>query len=293
MLPVYRKITYSELYSFSSALECPPEFATPWHHHPEYELILITGSGGTRFMGDSIQKFGECELVLIGPDLPHCWKEEPDVNNPNAKAYVIHFSTNFLGQDFFNIPESRQLKQLLELAKLGLRFPEKTEQLAVWKILQLFETADFDRVLHLLGLLNILAKSDRFDPVSSPGFTNSITGNQSDRINKVFEYALAHFKNPVDLGTVARIANMSKTAFCRFFRKSTGKTYFDFLKEIRLGHACKLLQETDMTVQQISFECGYESLSNFNRQFREFLKINPLRYRQRILRQNGSETEAI
>src|SRR5690606_32345425 len=157
MLPVYRKITYSQLFSFSAVLENPPEFDTAWHHHPEYELILITGSSGTRFMGDRIQSFGKTELVLIGPDVPHCWKEDSEVKNPLAKAYVIHFSANFLGEVFFNIPESRQLKQLLEVARLGVKFSEKTEQLAVWKMLQLFESIDFDRVLHLLGLLNILA----------------------------------------------------------------------------------------------------------------------------------------
>jgi AraC-like DNA-binding protein len=289
MLPIYRKITFSELFSFSTAFECPPEYSTPWHHHPEYELILITGGSGTRFMGDRIQKFGKTELVLIGPDMPHCWKEEPDVKNPHAKAYVIHFSANFLGETLFNIPESRQIKQLLEVARSGVKFSEKTEQLAVWKILHLFETMDFDRVLNLLGLLNILAKSDQFDLISTPGFTNTISGNQSERINKVFEYALVHFKNPVNLATVASLANMSKTAFCRFFRKSTGKTYFDFLKEIRLGHACKLLQETDMTIQQVCFECGYESLSNFNRLFKRFLKTSPFKYRQSITILTGTD----
>lgn len=286
MLPVYRKITYSQLFSFSTVLESPPEFDTAWHHHPEYELILITGSIGTRFMGDSIQKFNETELVLVGPNLPHCWKEDLGNKNPQAKAYVIHFSADFLGKDFFNIPEGRHIKQLLEQSQLGVRFSPEIEQLAVWKISQIFETTDFDRILNLLGLLNLLAKSDTFEQISSPGFTSSFIENQSDRINKVFEYTLENFKKPVDLDTVAELAHMSKTAFCRFFRKSTGKTYFDFLKEIRLGHACKLLQESDLSVHQVGYHCGYESMSNFNKQFKELFATTPLKYRQSLLHQS-------
>jgi AraC-like DNA-binding protein len=289
MLPVYRKITYSQLFSFSAILESPPEFDTAWHHHPEYELILILGSTGTRFMGDSIQKFTETELILIGPDLPHCWKEDQGSRNDEAKAYVIHFSADFLGKDFFNIPEGRQIKHLLEQSRLGLRFSPKIEQLAVWKILQIFETFDFDRVLNLLSLLNLLTKSETFEQISSPGFANTVIDNQSERINKVFEYTLASFKKPADLETVAHLAHMSKTAFCRFFRKSTGKTYFEFLKEIRLGHACKLLQESDLSIQQISYDCGYESMSNFNRQFKELIHTSPLKYRYSLAAQNSDQ----
>lgn len=286
MLPVYRKITYSQLFSFSTVLENPPEFDTAWHHHPEYELIFISGSMGTRFMGDSIQQFNETELVLVGPSLPHCWKEDLGNKNPNAKAYVIHFSADFLGKDFFDIPEGRQVKHLLEQSRLGLRFPPEIEQLAVWKIMQIFETTDFDRIMNLLGLLNLLAKSESFEQISSPGFINAFIENQSERINKVFEYTLENFTKPVDLDTIAGLVHMSKTAFCRFFRKSTGKTYFDFLKEIRLGHACKLLQESDLSIHQISFHCGYESMSNFNKQFKDLFATTPFKYRQSLLNQS-------
>ncbi len=290
MLPVYRKITYSQLFSFSTVLECPPEFDTAWHHHPEYELILITGSVGTRFMGDSIQKFNETELVLVGPNLPHCWKEDLGNKNPNAKAYVIHFSADFLGSGFFDIPEGRHIKRLLELSELGLKFSSNVEQQAVWKIMQIFETTDFDRVIHLLGLLNLLAKSENLEQVSSLGFTSAFMGTQSERINKVFDYTLENFDKPADLETVAALAHMSKTAFCRFFRKSTGKTYFDFLKEIRLGHACKLMQESDLGIRQISYQCGYESISNFNKQFRELFSTTPINYRRSMTRQQGSSS---
>jgi len=283
MIPVYRKITYSQLFSFSTVQENPPEFKTAWHHHPEYELILISGSVGTRFMGDSIKKFTETELVLIGPHLPHCWKEDPTNTNPDATAYVIHFSESFLGKAFFDIPEGRLIKQLLERSQLGLRFFGEVEGACISKIQKTFETSDFDRVLSLLDLLNLLAKAETYEQLSSAGFTEQIIENQSYRINKVLEYTLENFTKPIDLKTISDLACMSRTAFCRFFKKSTGKTYFDFLKEIRVGHACKLLQETDESINFVAYSCGYENISNFNRQFKEFLHISPLKYRQALV----------
>jgi transcriptional regulator GlxA family with amidase domain len=127
-----------------------------------------------------------------------------------------------------------------------------------------------------------MAKSEKFEQISSSGFINEFIENQSDRINRVFEYTLANFQNSIDLEMVAELACMSRPAFCRFFKKSTGKTYFDFLKEIRLGHACKLLQESDFSINQIGDTCGYENMSNFNRQFKKFFKTSPLKYRQSI-----------
>jgi AraC-like DNA-binding protein len=282
MSPVYRKITYSQLFSFSTVFENPPLFKTAWHHHPEYELIFILGSVGTRFMGDSIKNFNETELVLIGPHLPHCWKEDPSNVNPNAVAYVVHFSESFLGKEFFRIPEGRLVRQLLDRSQLGLRFFGDIEKECIAKMQRTFETDDFDRVLSLLDLLNFLAKSESYEQLSSAGFTEQVVDNQSDRINRVLEYTLENFNKPIDLKTVSDLAFMSRSAFCRFFKKSTGKTYFDFVKEIRVGHACKLLQETDESIHSVAYNCGYENISNFNRQFKESLNISPLKYRQTI-----------
>lgn len=282
MIPVYRKITYSQLFSFSTVFENPPLFSTAWHHHPEYELIFILGSVGTRFMGDSIKNFNETELVLIGPHLPHCWKEDSTNINPDAVAYVVHFSESFLGKEFFGIPEGRLVRQLLERSQRGLRFFGDIEEECIAKMQRTFETADFDRVLSLLDLLNFLAKSESYEQLSSAGFTEQLMDNQSERINRVLEYTLENFTHPIDLKTVSDLAYMSRTAFCRFFKKSTGKTYFDFVKEIRVGHACKLLQETDDNIHSVAYNCGYENISNFNRQFKEALNISPLKYRQTI-----------
>ncbi len=285
MKPLYRKITYSDLYSFSAFIERPPEFDTPWHHHPEYELILILGSRGTRFMGDSIADFKETELILIGPNLPHFWKEDTRNINKTAEAFVLHFSVDFLGKDFFNLPETKKIKQLLDKARLGLKFHVDSESSLVKAIKSLHEKKDFDKMLALLQLLNNMGTYKKFEQLSSPGFANFITEQKSNRINKIFEYSITNFKEAIKLDTVAAMINMSKPSFCRFFKKSTGKAYFDFIKELRIGYACKLLQESNMSIIQICFECGYESISNFNRQFKEIINETPFKYRQSFIEQ--------
>lgn len=286
MIPLFRKITHSELTSFSASIERPPEFDTPWHHHPEYELILILGSTGTRFMGDNIAEFREFELILIGPNLPHFWKEDQN-KNPEAEAYVIHFSEDFLGKEFFDIPEGKKIKLLLERSRFGLKFHADEEDRYVAGIKELFEKNDFDRVMMLLGILNSMSSSERCEQLSSPGFVSFFNHKSSARINRVFEYSITNFKEVIELNTVAQLIHMSKPSFCRFFKKSTGKAYMDFLKELRIGYACKLLQESNMSIIQICYECGYESISNFNRQFKELLRTTPFKYRQNFASEPG------
>lgn len=286
MIPVLRKITHSKLSSFSASLETPPEFDTPWHHHPEYELIMILGATGTRFMGDNIAEFREFELMLVGPNLPHFWKEDK-VKNPLAAAFVLHFSEDFLGNSFFGIPEAQKLRSLLDKSRFGIKFEVQDQPFIVAKVKALFESHDFNRILLLLELLNLLAMSEKNEALASAGFVNFFTDKRSDRINKVFEYSITNFRETIALETVARMIHMSKPAFCRFFKKSTGKAYFDFLKELRIGYSCKLLQESNMSVIQICYECGYESISNFNRQFKELIHLTPFKYRQNFLQSSS------
>ena len=287
MKPLYRKITRSELSSFSASVEHPPEFDTPWHQHPEFELILIMGSTGTRFMGDNIAELKESEFILIGPNLPHFWKENETNPNPKAEAYVIHFTHDFLGPEFFNTIETKKIQRLLDRSRLGLHFNVSADSYYTKKMKSIFEKKDFEKILTLLELLNKLASYNNNEQLSSAGFASYVTEKKSERINKVFEYSITNFKEPIQLETVAALAHMTRPSFCRFFKKSTGKAYFDFLKEIRIGYACKLLQESNLNVLQICYECGYESISNFNRHFKDIIDATPLQYRLKFVKEAG------
>ncbi len=286
MIPLYKKITRPSSLSFSSSLETPPEFDTPWHYHPEYELILIMNARGTRFMGDDISEFKEVELVLVGPNLPHFWKEEnlrSSKDHPKPFACVIHFSEDFLGNRIFELEEGKQIREMLDNSRYGLVFNEGPESILVKRIQELISDEDFNRIIGLLDILNILSKRKNFKMLCSKGFVNIHNKKNSEKINVVVEYAMTNFKEKVVLEEVAELVHMSKSSFCRFFKKSTGRTYIDFLRDIRIGYACKLILEDNLGITQIAYECGYENISNFNRQFKINKKMTPFKYKQHYL----------
>lgn len=283
MIPLYRKIALSPISSFSALEEKPPLFSTPWHYHPEYELILILNSDGKRFMGDSISDFGKVELNLIGPNLPHFWtsrySDEKNIRR-NSNAYVIHFSENFLGNDFFNTPECNEIHDFLSQSKKGLNFPVEKNDPILDDIPIIVNSQGFHRVLKLLNVIEKLSKYD-FRELSSSGFVKKFSVHQSERIIKVYDYILSNFANKnISLEEVSGVANLSIHSFCRYIKKSTGKTFNHLLREIRIGHACKLIIEDKWSITQVAYESGFNNISNFNRHFKSVMNMQPLEYKR-------------
>jgi AraC-like DNA-binding protein len=280
MKPLYRKITQASESSFSFQFEQPPLFETPWHFHPEYELILIEGSHGKRFLGDSIDKFNNTELVLIGPNIPHFWQNDRTKTAADSKAYVIHFAGDFLGYKYFGLPELLPVKKLLERAQRGLKITGNTNKF-VRSLIKSFPTAKkFERLITLQQILFHISQSKDLEMLASEGFVESFNTNPDDRMNKVYEYTLTNFKNKISLDKIASVACLSKIAFCRYFKKSTSKSYFTFLNEIRVGYSCKLLMEGNHSVSEICYESGFNSLSHFNSQFKLITKQQPKQYKE-------------
>ncbi|HEX8531857.1 MAG TPA: AraC family transcriptional regulator [Cytophagales bacterium] len=269
--------------SFSTLEKHPPLFETPWHCHQEYELVLILNCHGKRFVGDHHADFGAAELLLIGPGLPHQWKTDlaPDeLHRLNARVLVAHFSDRFLGRHFFEMPEAKPVKDLLEKAKRGLLLNPAAAMHYHGPLLELVYAEGFDRIVQLLAILNDLAKTKEFTPLASNGFVTGSQPSQSDRMRRVRDYILNHFRDDVALEDVAGVANMARPAFCRYFKRHTGKTFYHFLREVRIGHACRLLIADKLAVAQIGPACGFNNLSNFNRQFKEVTGIAPLAYKK-------------
>lgn len=278
MKPLYRKISQLSGYSFSFQHECPPLFNTPVHFHPEYELILILDAQGQRFVGDSAREFSGRELVLIGPNLPHYWRCEGELQ-PQAEAYVIHFTQDFLGQKFFCLPELDRIRTLLQLSHRGISFLRQDIASVVDLIKQIPAATGFGRLLLIQQILHALSQLQAFDLLSSIGFVEFFDADSDDRINKVYEYAIYHFRDKISLGQVASVAGMSEIAFCRYFKSRTGKSFFTFLNEMRIGHSCKLLIEGKLNVTEVCHESGFSSLSHFNRRFKEVTNESPRNYR--------------
>ena len=260
-----------------------PYFPTPWHYHPEYELVLVTKSYGKRFIGNAVTDFHEGDLSFFGPNLPHLYRNSQEFyeNNPElrAQSMVIHFSEKSLGNDFLRLPQAKYIRELFHLSRQGMDILDNTKREVIAKMKRLLELHGMERLIALLDILHQLGSSSAYKLISDPGIIGHNAGD-AERLNKVFQYTLENFKREIRLEEVAALAYMTRTSFCRFFQQRTKKSFFAFLANIRLGHACKLLIETNKSVADITYSCGYNNFSNFNRQVKNKYNMNPKGYRE-------------
>ncbi|MCB0636817.1 MAG: helix-turn-helix domain-containing protein [Lewinella sp.] len=260
-----------------------------WHYHEQLELVVILRSTGTRFVGNSIEQFSEGEIVLLGKDLPHMWlNDKPYFQEGSdlvAEAIAIHFKEDFLCSSVTRVPEFKALQLLLENARQGLKFTGDNSDL-VMDIKGMLDLDEFDRVLQLLKILKKL--SEREATILSKNGFNESTDAMKHKMDEVFSYIFNNFKKQITLAEVAGIVNMHPTAFSRFFKKASHKTFSRYLNEIRVGYACKLILEQRYPMADICFEAGFNNISNFNRQFKAITAQSPTEYLEghRKLRQN-------
>jgi AraC-like DNA-binding protein len=239
-----------------------PFFEFKWHYHPEYELTYIVKGNGYRIVGNTYENYTEGDLVLLGPNLPHTWTGKAVESEP-FEAIVIQFSKEFITA-FLGFDESYSIKNLLENSARGIAF-EATQDL-VQAIKSLIEKEGMDRILQLISALNQLAQSNY--TLITPNTFHTIASKKSElRINEVCLFIQNNFNSNITLKQVASQIYLTESNFCKFFKKATGKTFSDYLNEIRINEASRLLLQTDKTISQISFECGFETLSYFNRVF--------------------------
>jgi AraC-like DNA-binding protein len=282
--PLFYKIKLPESKLYDIVKVTLKKFVVPWHFHPEIEIMLITKGNGTRFVGDSIESFEPVDLVMVGPNLAHVWKnsqehymEETDCE---AECIYIVFRDDSFGKDFFNIPEMHKMKELITRSERGIKFGDKTKSAVINKIQEALERTGVDQFISLVGILNLLSQSDDYSYLSTIGFNGKIQSFDLHRLNRVLEYVMANFKNDIKLEDVASEANMSPTSFCRYFKNRTNKTVMQFINEIRIGYAHKMLVETQYNVEQICYECGFKNVSNFYEQFQKITGKSPLKYRK-------------
>ena len=260
-----------------------PAFSSPWHFHPEYELTYIVNGSGRRIVGDSIAPFGPGDLVLIGENLPHVWRNDTSARNraDYAHSVVVHFGEDSFGDGFLDCPELKQVRKMLARARRGIRFSSRTSAAAKSMMSGIGELSGLPRMIRLLELFELLASSGNSKLLSSLGYSPQLDPSAGERINSAHQYVFRNFAGKIDHEEMARHAGMSSSAFSRYFKRLAGRTVTEFINEVRIGHANRMLIETDHTVSEVAYACGFESLSNFNRRFREISGINPREFRQR------------
>jgi len=269
------------MHSFRVKRTTLPYFDSPWHYHADYELFYIIKSKGVRFVGDNIENFYPGDMVFMGPNLPHVWRNDDEyIDNPNknAEAIVMQFKEDAFGQGFFDLPEMQSIRTLFNQSRRGLKITGATHEKIAKELKQITKIEGVQRFTSLIGILYKLAISNDLTPLTTESFEKIDINDDSDKINQVFEFVTNEFKNDLELNEVAKIANMSKTAFCRYFKAKTTKTFFEYLTEVRINYASKLLLEDQYSISEISYKCGFNSPSYFNKQFKKVKKITPKEY---------------
>jgi len=252
------------------------------HHSNKYELNFIIDAVGRRFVSGHIANFSPGDLLFMAPGVPHCW--EIDNKDDEPKAITIHFKDKFLETALNYIPELSFIKELLHKSRHGLLLKAYNRE----KLEELFKglmelNSPFESYLRALEILKFISQIDNNETLEVAEFNWNTDLPQNQRLKKVYEYVFFNFKNSIKLNEVASQVGITEGAFCSFFKKSTKKTFSHFIKEVRIGYACKLLSEDeDMSISQICFESGYNNFANFNRQFREIAGTNPKTYRERL-----------
>ncbi len=285
-MKIYREITpLNSSDVFVASCYKNPTFTYPLHNHPEYELCLTLNSRGTRIVGDSVAKYTEKDLVLIGPYIYHRWDNNDQIEEKrkDALTVVVQFDKQLFESNLLNKEAFYSIKKMLYRSNRGILFFEDSNfNQTAERLIKLADLEGFEAVLEFLSILNSLATTLNQKLLTSTSFNVKPEELGSSRINAVYDFIMKNYTKRILVTEAAEIANMSESAFSHFFKKCTNKSFTHFVIELRIGLACKLLMETQDTISQICFQCGFNNISNFNRLFKKYKKITPLQYRQKL-----------
>jgi AraC-like DNA-binding protein len=292
MKPRFHKITPPLESSFSLKHTVSPNFGRIWHFHPELELHYIVRGKGVRFIGDNVDNFAEGELILLGQNLPHTWRcdEIYYQNYPEivVEAIVLQFLPDCLGKTFFELPETFLISKLFEKALQGLLVVGQTKARVIQLLHQGSEAEGLERLIVFIQILKALAESKEYTTIASSHAFYKSSEKENQRLNTIYTYTLANFRREITLQEVAAITHLSVTSFCRYFKMMTKKPYYDFLIELRVSHACRMLIEDKFPIEVVCFDCGFNNVSNFYRHFRKVTGMTPLEYKRKFIEKGAA-----
>lgn len=254
-----------------------------FHYHNTYEICYILKSNGKRIIGDNIEYFTDGDLTLLAPHVPHISYSDQDhglKDDSQVHALVVYFNPDWLTENHLNSPELIKVRELFENMKRGIKIFGQTKKKVVRSIFKLKSSTGLEGIITLLDILVVVSKSEEYACLASEGYCQLNSQREEKRIDEVYQYVNQNFKDKIMLEEIASIANLTPTAFCKYFKNRTSKTFSNFVNEIRIGHACKLLCKEKLNISQICFESGFNNLTSFNRNFKQFTKMMPSEYKQ-------------
>ena len=252
------------------------------HLHPEYQLFLVVKGRGTRFIGDNIKLFKPGDLVFTGPNLPHMWRDDHNAAGDKKSkilGIVIYFPEDFLGNVIQEKEEMEKMRHLFDKAARGLEIHGKTNRIVSKMMQELLHEKGISSIILLLKILSTIAESSEYVPITHVNYLPVNNKTETDRMNKIYHYLMKNFRQKVSLAEISDLVNMTETSFSRYFKSRVNKSFSESLKELRIDYARKLLNENKISINQVSYDSGYTTLSNFNKQFKEVTGKTPLQYR--------------
>jgi AraC-like DNA-binding protein len=267
-----------------------PYFSTDFHFHKECQLVYVLSGCGTRIIGHSIERFEEGDLTFVGPNVPHVWYSESRPNEPASEAIslALYINPEAICEHLDALTDTLELKQFFRESERGIRICGEKKVLVTDMLKRMLAQQD-RQVGMLASFLQIL--DQLLDPgelvwLNVPDPISSYTAQTSGRVPKLMHFIQQNFKEDITLQQAASVAGLQIHSFCRFFKTLTNRTFSDFLNEVRIGFACKLLQQSDLSVTQIALECGYMNISYFNRCFKKINNMSPKSYRNASVAKN-------
>lgn len=277
---VFEKIFVPNRHSFIARKLLMGDSSEKIHSHKNFELNLVLSGSGRRIIGNHISSYQAGDLVLLGPNVPHNW-QVLDIKEDNPPTCIVtHFFENIISSDFFNIPELESIQQLLQSAKKGIHFKGERVQKIIPKLERLVEIEGLEAYIELLKIFNQLLQIEDFNYLSLTPYYTETFDKDLDHINKVYEYVFENIQEGINLKHAAGLVHMAPGSFCRYFKKKTKLPFMQYVKNIRIGMAAKMLAETDKQITQICYESGYNNLANFNHYFKIIMKKTPTEYRK-------------
>lgn len=286
MKPLYQDLPFPIDSHIHYYIEDLPHFIVPWHYHPAIEIMYITRGIGTRFVGDCIEQYEEGDVCMIGPNLPHEWRNDDAYfdkeSGLRATCICLFFKREIFDPNFIRLPEMNNIRDLIERSRRGLKFTGNSKLEITRFIRSSVNDVGVRKVMNLLTLLELMATSTEYELLASVGFTNSVNSEDFERFNKVYKFLVKNFATSIRLEEVSTLVGLTPTAFCRYFKERTKKTFVEYLNEMRIGYSKKLLLENKMKISTISGEVGFPNLSNFISQFKKVTGMSPSQFQKQF-----------
>jgi AraC-like DNA-binding protein len=251
-----------------------------WHFHPEFELVLNTKSYGTRIIGDNVELFDQYDMTLTAGNIPHCWNHYKTGGTvPENHGIAVHFNASSLGEGLLKQHEMHAVKELFEEAERGIAFSVEDAKKAEKPLVDMVNHSGIEKMIDFFSVLKIMSVAQKRRQLCSENYKLSFDENGNKRMTDVYAYLRENFNKPITLKDISQVAKMSPFAFSRYFKKNSGAGFVEYLNQVRTNKACYLLRESEYQIHNIAIDCGFSSISNFNKQFRKTVGISPREYR--------------